>query len=191
MRALLPSFVAVALVVAAPAAVAQAPSGKPPTAKAPAKPPPAKPPPAPPQEKNKKPVEVSFSAEVMILHATNSSNNKRKKKGIDPRIGKMPELEKPPFSAYDTYDLISNHKVQLKVEGNNLTLPNGRVLQTKLVEVLADKEHIKLSASINQPGGRTFLPLLEVKAKTGQTFIVAGQKHKGGILVLRIKVLKD
>jgi hypothetical protein len=32
--------------------------------------------------------------------------------------------------------------------------------------------------------------LLEVKAKVGQAFIVAGQSYKGGILVLVVRVLK-
>jgi hypothetical protein len=44
-----------------------------------------------------------------------------------------------------------------------------------------------ISASIQEPGGKTFLPLLEVNAKAGETFFVAGQKHKGGILVIGIK----
>lgn len=183
MRRLLPSFVALALFASAMPAVAQAPEKAP--AKAPAKPVPA---PDKPKEKEKKPVPVaSFSAEVMVLHATNN----KKKKGIDPRIGKMPELEKPPFSSYDTYVLLSKTRVPLDKTDKNTSLPNGRVLRTKLLEILPDSEHVKLSASINQPGGRTFLPLLEVKAKAGQAFIVAGQKHKGGILVLVIRVVKD
>ena len=35
---------------------------------------------------------AAFFAEVTVLHATHG------KKGIDPRIGAMPELAKPPFS---------------------------------------------------------------------------------------------
>lgn len=160
-------------------------------AKAPSKPPPT--PPAPPSSSGKAPpakpeppAEAKFSAEVTILHATNKKVGK-----IDPRIGKMPQLEKPPFSSYNSYDLVSRGKVALNTTGTNTTLPNRRVLRTTLVEVLPDKEHVKLSASINQPGGRTFLPLLEVKAKTGQSFILAGQSYKGGILVLHIRVLKE
>ena len=37
-------------------------------------------------------------------------------------------------------------------------------------------------------GGTTVLPLLEVNAKAGEHFFVAGQKHKGGILVIGIKI---
>ena len=49
---------------------------------------------------------------------------------------------------------------------------------------------VLLSASINQPNGKDFLPLLKVKAKLGQAFIVAGQKYKSGILVLVIRVVR-
>ena len=137
----------------------------------------AKDPPPPP------PAQRAFSVEVLVLHATNA------KKGIDPRIGDMPELKKIPFSSYDSYELLQKVKHPLKKdEPKTFELPNGRVLQTKLVEVLPDGS-VRLSASINQPGGKTFLPLLEVKAKVGQAFIVAGQSYKGGILVLVVRVL--
>jgi hypothetical protein len=199
-----------------PAAAQPAPQKPPPSAPAkpppaPAKPPPApaKPPPAPakpppsapakppgeapkgdkdkPKEKDKgkEPQKAEFAAEVMILHATNSG------KGIDERIGNMPELKKPPFSSYDSYALLSKTRLPLvKDDPKTTRLPNGRVLQTKLLEVLPNKETLRISASINQPRGKTFLPLLEVKAKVGQAFIVAGQSYKNGILVLVIRVVK-
>jgi hypothetical protein len=125
-----------------------------------------------------------FSAEVLVLHASNS------KKGIDARIGSMPELTKPPFSSYDTYELLDRKKLPLAKQAPKvLKLPNGRVLETKLVEVLGP-DVVRLAASINQPGGKKFLPLLEVKAKLGQAFIVAGQSHQKGILVLVIRVVR-
>ncbi len=131
-----------------------------------------------------KPAEAQYATEVLVLHATNSG------KGIDPRIGDMAELKKPPFSSYDSYQLLSKHKLPLlKDDPKTVELPNKRVLQTKLLEVLP-KEQLRISASINQPRGKTFLPLLEVKAKVGQSFIVAGQSYKGGILVLVIRVIK-
>lgn len=141
--------------------------------------------PQPKQVKEKKlQVEGSFSAEVLVLHATNS------KKGIDARIGTMPELGKPPFSSYDSYELLERSKLPLdKQSPKTLKLPNGRVLETRLLEILSH-DLVRLSASINQPGGKEFLPLLEVKAKLGQAFIVAGQRYKQGILVLVIRVSK-
>jgi hypothetical protein len=130
------------------------------------------------------PAAAEFSTELLVLHATNGD------KGIDARIGDMPELKKPPFSSFKSYELLQKVKLPLKKDDpKTFDLPNGRVLQTKLVDVLPE-DTVRLSASINQPGGKTFLPLLEVKAKLGQQFIVAGQSYKGGILVLVIRVLK-
>lgn len=127
---------------------------------------------------------ASFFAEVMVLHATNS------KKGIDARIGSMPELAKPPFSSYDSYELLQRARLPLDKDApGTLKLPNGRTLETRLLQVLG-KDAVRLSASINQPNGKEFLPLLEVKAKLNQSFIVAGQSYKQGILVLVIRAVK-
>lgn len=182
-------------------ALGSVPAAAQPPPSAPQKPPPSapqKPPAAPPKadkdkadkgkadkDKAKEPQKAEFFAEVMVLHATNSG------KGIDERIGNMPELKKPPFSSYDSYALLSKTRLPLlKDDPKTTRLPNGRVLQTKLIEVLPNKESLRISASINQPRGKTFLPLLEVKAKIGQSFIVAGQSYKNGILVLVIRVVK-
>ena len=138
--------------------------------------------PAKPAPSSVQPAE--FYADVMVLHATNS------KKGVDARIGAMPELQKPPFSSYDSYELLDHQKLPLAAKApSTLKLPNSRILRTQLVQILA-KDTVKLSASINQPSGKEFLPLLEVKAKLGQAFIVAGQSHKQGILVLVIRAVR-
>jgi hypothetical protein len=131
----------------------------------------------------KKPEAPAYAAEILVLHATND------KKGIDPRIGDMPELKAPPFSSYDSYALLDKARLPLvKSAPKQLKLPNGRILETKLLEVLPN-DNVRISASINQPEGGDFLPLLEVKAKVGQSFIVAGQSYKNGILVLVIRVV--
>ena len=128
--------------------------------------------------------EQPLLAEVLILHATNEQ------KGIDPRIGKLPELGKSPFSNYDSYQVLDRARLPLKKEApQNLKLPNGRTLQLRLLDELGP-DLVRLSASINRPSGKEFLPLLEVKAHVGQAFIVAGQSHKKGILVLVIRVVK-
>lgn len=124
----------------------------------------------------------TYAIEVLVLHATNSG------KGIDPRIGDLPELKRPPFSSYDSYELLQAERLPLIVgQPRELRLPNDRVLRTRLVAILP-RETLRIAASINQPKGKTFLPLLEVKAKVGQRFIVAGQKFKAGILVLVFRV---
>jgi hypothetical protein len=145
------------------------------------------------QDKQDKPTEAkveeaAVSAEVVILHATNDGS------GIDPKIGKMPELGKPPFSSYNSYKLLDRVKLSLaKGKSSTQKLPNDRVLQVTLKDISAGKKKDEpkkyvVSASIQKPGGNVFLPLLEVNAKAGETFFVAGQTHKGGVLVIGIKV---
>jgi hypothetical protein len=116
--------------------------------------------------------------ELLVLHATHD------KRGIDARLRDLPELEKPPFASFDTYSLVERVRLPLR-PGARAThrLPNGRVLGAELVDV-AKNGVVRLSASISEPGGTAFLPLLEVRARPGQRFIVAGQSYKRGILVL-------
>lgn len=142
------------------------------------------------QEASAKPAEeAAVSAEVIILHATNDGT------GIDPKIGKMPELAKPPFSSYNSYKLLDRVKLPLaKAKSSTTKLPNDRVLMVSLKDVILPKKkdeskRFVVSASIQKPGGNTFLPLLEVNARPDEIFFVAGQSHKGGILVIGIKVI--
>lgn len=138
----------------------------------------------PPARSEKPAAPAPYTAQILVLHATNSQ------KGLDPRIGDMPELKKPPFSAYDSYELLQKAELPLhKGQPKALELANGRTLRTELLEVLAN-DAVRLSASVNQPNGKEFLPLLEVKARAGQHFIVAGQSYKKGILVLVIRLAK-
>ena len=127
---------------------------------------------------------AGYAAEVLVLHATNS------KKGIDPRIGGVPELKNPPFSAYDSYELVDKTRLPLvKGAPRTMPLPNGRVLETLLIEELP-KDFVRLKATIKQPGGREDLLLGGVKAKLGKQFILAGQSYKAGILVLVVRIVR-
>ncbi len=136
-------------------------------------------PPTPSQGAEKKPVPVF--ADVMVLLATNDG------KGIDPRARDLGELKRPPFSSFDSYAVLQEARLPLRESAaSKLDLPNGRVLVTTLLERLGPGT-IRLSAAINKPNGKDFLPLLEVKAELGQRFIVAGQSHAGGTLVLVIR----
>jgi len=116
--------------------------------------------------------------ELLVLHATHD------KRGIDPRLRDLPELTKPPFASFATYSLLENVRLPLR-RGEKAThrLPNGRTLGAELLGV-EPSGAVRLSASISEPGGNAFLPLLEVRAKVGQRFIVAGQGYRRGILVL-------
>jgi hypothetical protein len=131
---------------------------------------------------------AAVSAEVIVLHATNDGS------GIDPKIGKMAELGKPPFSSYNSYKLLDRSKMSIdKASPTKIKLPNDGVLMVSLKDVINPKKKDEqkryvIGASIQKPGGNSFLPLLEVNAKAGETFFVAGQNHKGGVLVIGIKV---
>jgi len=130
----------------------------------------------------------AVSAEVIVLHATNDGS------GIDPKIGKMAELGKPPFSSYNSYKLLDRSKMSVdKASPTKIKLPNDGVLMVSLKDVILPKKKDEqkryvIGASVQKPGGNSFLPLLEVNAMAGETFFVAGQNHKGGVLVIGIKV---
>lgn len=125
------------------------------------------------------------TCEVMVLHATQQSGPG----SIDPQIGNMPQLTKPPFSAYNTYKLLGKGSLPLeKGKPQTYTLPNNRVLQVTLQELTADKRY-KVAAAINQPNGKDFLRLLEVTAAPNETFFVAGQSYQNGILVIGMRIV--
>lgn len=122
--------------------------------------------------------------EVSVLHGTTES------KDSDPRIPELPELREGPFAKYTSYQLLSRTELALfKGNKRELKLPNGRRLEARLEDRLPDGS-LRLVASINRTDAKEFLPLLEVKARAGQKFIVAGQSYKRGILVLVFKVLR-
>ena len=138
-----------------------------------------------------KPAEVApaeVSVEIVILHATNDGS------GIDPKIGKMPALAQPPFSSYNSYKLLDRLKLPLaKGKSTTTKLPTGRDLMVSLKDIIEPKKkddprRYVVTASIQKPDGNTFLPLLEVNAKPGEPFFVAGQTYKGGTVVIGIKV---
>src|SRR6185312_16504900 len=53
---------------------------------------------------------ATVPSEVMVLHATNDNS------GIDPKLGKIAALSKPPFSSYNSYRLLT-HTVQPLARG--------------------------------------------------------------------------
>ncbi len=125
---------------------------------------------------------ASLFVELSVLHATHESRQ------IDPRVADLTELTKPPFSSYERYRLIERVRLPLATRVPVVRrLPNGRMLRTELIE-RERGDVVHLVSSINQPGGSSFLPLLEVTARVGQRFIVAGQRYKTGILVLVLRV---
>jgi hypothetical protein len=138
-------------------------------------------PPKPQAEPSEK---LETVVEVSVLHGTHEQRDS------DPRTINMAELREGPFARYESYQLLSRSQLALGRGGKRqLKLPNGRLLEARLEDKLSDGSS-RLVASINRPGAKDFLPLLEVKARPGQAFIVAGQSYKHGILVLVFKVVR-
>ncbi len=135
------------------------------------------------------PAEVK--AEIIVLHATNAG------KGIDPSIGKMPELAKPPFSSFDSYKLLDKFELKLKRnDGQSHGLPDGGKVALTFKDYIKGKKKDEpskfvLATSIEKPDGKAFLGL-DVTAQQGEYFFVAGQKFgkdkDKGILVIGIKI---
>jgi hypothetical protein len=149
-------------------------------------------PPAPAQESGAAPppaaAPATIPSEVMVLHATNDDT------GIDPKLGKMAALSKPPFSSYNSYKLLT-HTTQPLARGmaSLFNLPTGRQLQLLYKDVLPPHKQglhprYVISASIQSPAGKSFLPLVEVKANPGEWFWVGGQQYRGGALFIGIKI---
>jgi hypothetical protein len=125
----------------------------------------------------------AVQAELLVLHGTNDG------KGIDPKLPKMPELSKPPFSAYNTYTLLNKAQLELaKAKSATYKLPNGSTLQVTLKDVSSKKgEPTKYVVDTSIQGGKQ-AHTASFNAKGGQMFFLAGQDYKGGILVLGFKL---
>ena len=142
------------------------------------------PPQCPPQALAEASPRTETVLEISVLHGTHE------RRAGDPRVSDMPELREGRFASYASYVLLSRTELTLSRGGKRqLKLPNARTLETRLEAILPDGSS-RLRASIDRPGGTEFLPLLEVKARPGQAFIVAGQSYARGILVLVFKVVR-
>lgn len=134
------------------------------------------------------PVPASLNADVLVMHATNSGS------GIDPKVKHLTDqLTKPPFSAYNSYKLLVDKRLPTPLGGGGeLALPDGRTLRVTFKGAAESRgePRYKVVATISDPKGKDFLPLLEVNAKIGEPFFVAGQSFEKGILVLAIKMTR-
>ena len=149
--------------------------------------PPPPPPVAPQQQPPPNVVPASVNAEVVLLHGTNNGT------GIDPRIGRLPALIKPPFSAYNSYDLIRREAMPLHLNHATVTkLPNHGDLVVTFQGVApqhaGETRKYVVNVSI-QRRGATILPLLQVNAVAGETLFAAVPGYRGGVLVIGIRVI--
>ena len=125
------------------------------------------------------PAPVAAAAEVLVLYASNSGS------GIDPDIGDVPELKEPPFSSYDSYELIERKAFDLvKDAPAEQTLPNSDKLSLTFLGRGPKKLH--LAATITKADGEKFVSS-EWKVREDKLFFIAGRQYKDGILVLGIR----
>ncbi|HWL86099.1 MAG TPA: hypothetical protein VNO21_09875 [Polyangiaceae bacterium] len=129
--------------------------------------------------------DTTAQAEVLVLQASKQPGAG----SIDPSIGNLPQLKKPPFDAYNTFRLVDRKAVSLK-KGTPADLPlvDGRKLELVLLDKTGKPSRYRLAASISAPKGAAFLKRIEVSASANEPFFVAGQSHQGGILVLGIAI---
>lgn len=138
--------------------------------------------PAPQPAPSQAPAIASIKAEVIILHATNEG------KGIDAHIPDLPQLKKPPFSAYDTYTLVGRPVLALdRGKTASQKLPNDGRFEATFKDVSADGQKVVIGAALFQPDGAKFVEM-SVTSAPGGVFFVAGPAYKGGILVLAIRL---
>jgi len=126
----------------------------------------------------------TVEGEVLVVLASEEKGQ------IDPALVKVPALRRPPFDSFKSMQVMTRTDVVLRLgESITVSLPNGRRLQLKLKKLMPDGRS-KVQVSINRPNQKDYLPLLEVIASVGEPFFVAGQKYKGGTLVIGVRVGK-
>ncbi|MBW2524650.1 MAG: hypothetical protein JRI23_10765 [Deltaproteobacteria bacterium] len=148
--------------------------------------------PAPDKPAAEEPAQAVGTADVLVLHATNDG------KGISDKIRalpyQLPQLEKPPLSAYDSYELLENKKLPLKRnDPRTMKLPDSSTLGIGLEDVLAPskpegKSRYALRTQVTKPSGKQ-LTNAKVTAEPKVFFFVAGPAYQKGILVIGIRVL--
>ncbi len=118
---------------------------------------------------------------IRVVHARSTGE------GMDPRITRLRALlQKPPFTEWKRFDLLSQQELTLKL-GTPMTtaLPNGK--RASLTYVHHDKsEHgphrLELRIQIGEGAKQLLDTSLVIDA--GGVAIQAGQKHQDGMLIL-------
>jgi hypothetical protein len=111
--------------------------------------------------------------------------------GIDRRLAFLRrEFGKPPFSAYRTLKLLESHDLVIAQDSRQrVNLPNGKILFLTFKERLLgrkDRLRLRMHLSITPPDEKRFLPGTLFTIANRGTLLVAGDKHKGGTLVVGI-----
>jgi hypothetical protein len=135
------------------------------------------------------PVPASIKAEVIILYASNKGT------GIDPKLGKSPQLSQGPFAAFNSYELLQATPLNLELGRSATTkMPNddSLVVTFKGLQPPAkptDPTKYVIATSVLRPNGTAFLPQFDLNTAAQNRFFIMGQKYKEGIIIVAIKVL--
>jgi len=130
-------------------------------------------------------VVAPLPCEIVILHASNTGG------GIDARINNPSPLKYPPFSSYNTYQLLTQSQLLLALGADKSSpLPDGGSVHVTLKEP-TKTERRRIAISIYNATGASFLPLVEVNVKGEDPFFIAGYQYQKGILVVGIKLMQQ
>jgi hypothetical protein len=107
---------------------------------------------------------------------------------IDPDLSTVRALQVKPFNGYKSFKILAREGLKLLPgQAEEIALPASRKLRITLLERRKDGR-FKVQVSINRPNKTDYLPLLEVAAKPGERFFVAGQKYQGGTILIGVRV---
>jgi hypothetical protein len=107
---------------------------------------------------------------------------------IDPDLSSVRALQVKPFNGYKSFKILSRAGLKLVPgQAEEIVLPAARKLRITLLDRRKDGR-FKVQVSINRPNKTDYLPLLEVAAKPGERFFVAGQKYQGGTILIGVRV---
>jgi hypothetical protein len=121
------------------------------------------------------------AGEVIVLLATQGDGAR----SVDPAIGALPQLSKPPFNAYSQWKQIDRKTVSLeRGKSTTISVANGRSLQLTYSELAADKRYRVAAAMLREDGSS--LQKVNVVAAAQEPFFLAGQKYQGGTLFIGI-----
>lgn len=128
------------------------------------------------------PVPETTPAEVLVILAGDEEGP------IDPDLSSVRALQVPPFNGYKAFKILSRSGLKLLPNrAEEIALPAARRLRITLLAKRKDGR-FKVQVSINRPNKTDYLPLLEVAAKPGERFFVAGQKYQGGTILIGVRV---
>jgi len=117
----------------------------------------------------------AVNVQLMVVHASEGEAY------VDPQLERLEKHLQ--FLRYDNYRVLDVHRSPV-VKGKTTTfaIEGGRKVSIDLLE--KNKEEVRLRVQMFKDGKK--LVDTTVRVKRGSTFVVAGPKHKGGILLLPI-----